>query len=118
MPPPKNKPLTEYLLSTVDGLYLPLGYWHNVEAVSDISMHVTIGLDFARRLDVLGLIAEELARDSLFRDKVDCSMTNVEAHELKERLVESIRLLDMEVFLAKLYARRIDKGPFFNFPSF
>lgn len=118
LPAPNSEPVTEFVLSAGDGLYLPFGYWHNVETVSDISMHVTIGLDFARRLDILMLISDELTSDSFFREKIDYSMIEAEALDLKERLVESIRRLDMEVFLARLRAQHLDGGACFDFPTF
>ncbi|RDJ97605.1 JmjC domain-containing protein [Paraburkholderia lacunae] len=118
LPSPNGKPLKEHVLSAGDALYLPFGYWHDVEAVSDISMHVTIGLDFARKLDALKLISEEPAKDRFFRNKINYSMTEFEARELKERLVEAIRDLDMEKFLARLFEQRLEKGTKFNFPTF
>jgi hypothetical protein len=118
LPSPKGKPLKERVLSAGDGLYLPFGYWHDVEAVSDVSLHVTIGLDFNRKLDVLMLISEELAKDRFFRDKINYSMIEVEAYELRERLVEAIRDLDMEKLLGRLREERLEKGPKFNFPAF
>ncbi|MCO5412254.1 cupin domain-containing protein [Ralstonia mojiangensis] len=118
LPSPKGKPLMEHVLSAGDGLYLPFGYWHDVETISNISMHVTIGLDFARKLDAVKLISEELAKDRFFRDKIDYSMTEVEAREFKERLIDVIQDLDMERFLARLRERRLDKEPEFNLPTF
>lgn len=110
--------MREHVLSAGDGLYLPFGYWHDVETVTEISMHVTIGLDFTRKLDALKLISEELAKDRFFRDKINFSMASVEARELQERLVEAIRELDMEIFLTRLRERRLEKGSRFNFPAF
>ncbi|KVM18285.1 hypothetical protein WL40_33500 [Burkholderia ubonensis] len=110
--------MKEYILSAGDGLYLPFGYWHDVEAVSDISMHVTIGLDFIRKLDALKLILEELTKDRFFRDKMNYSVIEAEAYELKERLVEAIRGLDIEKFLAKLREQQHEKRAKFNLPAF
>ncbi|WP_157642608.1 JmjC domain-containing protein [Burkholderia ubonensis] len=118
LPSPKGKPMKEYILSAGDGLYLPFGYWHDVEAVSDISMHVTIGLDFIRKLDALKLILEELTKDRFFRDKMNYSVIEAEAYELKERLVEAIRGLDIEKFLAKLREQQHEKRAKFNLPAF
>ncbi|MGU7773920.1 JmjC domain-containing protein [Burkholderia sp. MR1-5-21] len=118
LPSPKGKPLKEHVLSPGNGLYLPFGYWHAVEAMSEISMHVTIGLDFIRKLDALKLISEELAKDRFFRDKINYSMAEVEAFELKERLVEAIQGLDMEKFLARLREQRREKESRFNFPEY
>lgn len=81
-------------------------------------MHATIGLDFARKLDAVKLISEELAKDRFFPDKIDYSMTEVEAREFKERLIDVIQDLDMERFLARLRERRLDKEPEFNLPAF
>ncbi|QOT81057.1 JmjC domain-containing protein [Cupriavidus basilensis] len=115
---PKGKPLREHVLSAGDGLYLPFGYWHDVETVTEISMHVTIGLDFARKLDAFELIYDELAKDRFFRDKIDYSNTLVEAREFKDRLVEAIRDLEMESFLSRLREQRLDKRQKFNLPKF
>lgn len=118
LPSPNGKPLMECVLSAGDGLYLPFGYWHDVEAVSDISMHVTIGMDFVRRLDALKLVSEKLATDRFFRDKLNYSMIEVEASELKDRLAEIIRDLEMEKFLVKLREQMLEMEPKFNFPRF
>ncbi|CAJ0682604.1 hypothetical protein [Ralstonia mannitolilytica] len=59
-------------------------------------MQATIGLDFARKLDAVKLISEEPAKDRFFRDKIDYSMTEVEASEFKEHLIDVIQDLDME----------------------
>ncbi|WP_326929216.1 JmjC domain-containing protein [Burkholderia sp. A9] len=117
LPSPKGAPLKEYLLSTGKGLYLPFGYWHDVEAMSDISMHVTIGLDFARKSDVLTLLLEKLTKNRFFRDKVNHSATVAEAGELKERVVHSIQELDMEMLLVELRERRRERKVGFDFPA-
>ncbi|QVN20485.1 JmjC domain-containing protein [Burkholderia pyrrocinia] len=116
-PLPKGEPLKEYTLSTGDGLYLPFGYWHDVEAISDISMHVTIGLDFVRRADVLKLFIDELAKSRFFRDKVNYSTTTAEARELKERIVDAIGELDMEMLLDELRGQWRERKAEFNFPT-
>ncbi|AZE50116.1 hypothetical protein C4K04_4457 [Pseudomonas chlororaphis] len=116
--PPNGKPLKKYTLSTGNALYLPFGYWHDVEVITDISMHVTIGLDFIRKLDILKPISEELVKERLFRDKINYSMIEAEADELKRRLIDTIRDLDMKKILAKLRKQQFEKGPKFNFPKF
>jgi len=117
LPPPKGEPYKEYTLSTGDGLYLPFGYWHDVEAMSDLSMHVTIGLDFVRRADVLKLFFDELAKNRFFRDKVNYSRATVEARELKEVVVEAIGELDMEMLLVELSEQWRERKTEFNFPA-
>jgi len=116
LPSPVGKPLRKHVLSSGDGLYLPFGYWHDVETESDISMHVTLGLDFTRKSDALKLISDELVKSRFFREKINYSILEVEAYELKKRLVEAIRELDMEEFLARLREKRLDKGIKFKFP--
>lgn len=115
---PKGKPLAEHTLAPRSGLYLPVGYWHEVETITDISMHVSIGMDFPRRLDALEPLSNELAKDRFFRERIDCSMATVEAQELKARLIEAIRDLDMQRLVQNLHEQRPEKRPAFNFPSF
>ncbi|NUA31180.1 hypothetical protein [Cupriavidus basilensis] len=81
-------------------------------------MHVTIGLDFARKLDAFELISDELDKDRFFRDKIDYSNTLVEAREFKDRLVDTIRDLEMESLLSRLREQRLENSPKFNFPKF
>ncbi|SDI00454.1 Cupin superfamily protein [Pseudomonas flavescens] len=99
LPPPRGKPLKIEILPSGGGIYLPSGYWHNVETLSDLSLHVTIGMDFTRRLDVMRLIANELAANSFFRGRLEAH----DGNELKQRLIEAIENLDAKLLTSKIF---------------
>ena len=97
---------------------MPLGFWHDVETVSDVSLHVTVGMDFARRLGVLKEIAVELAKDGFFRDKINAKNAPGEALELKRRLSELLSAIDMEHVVRKVREEHTPRAPVFTLPRF
>jgi hypothetical protein len=50
-----------------DLLYLPRGFWHVAESAEEPTLHLTVGLDCATGLNLLGWLARELRSSALFR---------------------------------------------------
>lgn len=116
LPKPNGKPLTIESMNVGEAIYLPFGYWHDVETTSEISLHVTIGMDFVRRADVIQQIAREAVKDKFFRDKLDLAHISEEASSVKKRLIASIERTDFEEILSRLQNRRHPPITKFNLP--
>ncbi len=112
-PPPKGTPLRTEILTSGKGIYLPSGYWHNVETISNSSLHITIGMDFPRRSDILQLIYDELAGDSFFREP----LTQEEDCEFKDKIVEATKKIDIKTLIKKKRDSTTTDTQSFNFPD-
>jgi hypothetical protein len=117
LPLPTNSPLDEYVLSAGNGIYVPFGFWHNVETSSDISLHVTFGLDFPRRIDVFRKISESLLADRFFRGKINYSQSAEECKSIKDHLLGSISAMDPEILLNEIKYQTMDERVKVNFPN-
>jgi ribosomal protein L16 Arg81 hydroxylase len=86
-----------------DALYLPRGEAHDAAAEGQDSVHLTIGLQPRRGVDLFDWLCEKAANDELFRSDLPRqeSVLKLLAHErqLKERMHELIDDLKVENFL-------------------
>ncbi|WP_433262678.1 cupin domain-containing protein [Actinosynnema sp. CS-041913] len=64
---PSNEPLEDFLLEDGDVLYVPRGHWHDVSAVGEESLHLTIGFNRATGVDLVAWLADQLRADEVFR---------------------------------------------------
>lgn len=64
---PPAEPIDEFMLEAGDVLYVPRGHWHDVAAVGELSLHLTIGFNPATGIDLVTWLADRLRADELFR---------------------------------------------------
>ncbi|MEA5360463.1 cupin domain-containing protein [Amycolatopsis sp., V23-08] len=67
-PRPEGEPLEDFLLEDGDVLYVPRGHWHDVSAVGEESLHLTIGFNPATGVDLVAWLADQVRADELFRE--------------------------------------------------
>ncbi len=65
---PEAEPIDDFLLDDGDVLYLPRGHWHDVSAIGEESLHLTIGFNRATGVDLVAWLADRLRSEELFRD--------------------------------------------------
>ncbi|WP_083235840.1 JmjC domain-containing protein [Halomonas caseinilytica] len=107
--PPHGKAYAQEQLNSGKVIYVPYGYWHAVETLSPLSLHISIGLDFPRRLDMIGLIRMELAKDKYFRDRLACSTSS---KDFKQRCIEAIDNMDIDEMIHRLQQKNIGRRGF------
>ena len=66
-PKPEGEPIDDFLLCSGDVLYLPRGQWHDVSAIGEESLHLTIGFNRATGVDLVAWLADQLRSDESFR---------------------------------------------------
>jgi hypothetical protein len=66
--PPDTEPIADFMLEDGDVLYLPRGHWHDVSAVGEQSLHLTIGFNRATGVDLVAWLADQLRADEKFRE--------------------------------------------------
>jgi ribosomal protein L16 Arg81 hydroxylase len=66
-PTAPSEPIEEFMLEDGDALYVPRGHWHDVAAVGELSLHLTIGFNPATGIDVITWLADQLRADEAFR---------------------------------------------------
>jgi hypothetical protein len=67
-PRPEGEPVDDFLLEDGDVLYVPRGHWHDVSAVGEESLHLTIGFNAATGVDLVAWLADQVRADELFRE--------------------------------------------------
>lgn len=118
LPPPKSTPLSIEILRAGNALYLPFGYWHNVETLTEISLHVTIGLDFARRSDVMQSLTSSIGEIAFFREKILGTDLASEAEQIKMQLLSAVEDIDILTILGQLKKRPSAKEARCQLPRF
>lgn len=66
-PRPEGEPVDDFLLEDGDVLYLPRGQWHDVSAIGEESLHLTIGFNRATGVDLVSWLADQLRAEEVFR---------------------------------------------------
>ncbi|ATE56338.1 cupin domain-containing protein [Actinosynnema pretiosum] len=93
-PRPEGGPLDEFVLEAGEVLYLPRGCWHDVSAVGEESLHLTIGVNRATGVDLVAWLADQLRADEAFRGDLPRFGTAAEqaghAALLRARLLERL----------------------------
>jgi len=64
---PEGEPIDDFVLEDGDVLYLPRGHWHDVSAIGEQSLHLTIGFNRATGVDLVAWLADQLRVEELFR---------------------------------------------------
>ncbi|MEV0679553.1 cupin domain-containing protein [Actinosynnema sp. NPDC050436] len=109
--PPTSEPLDDFVLEDGDVLYVPRGHWHDVSALGEESLHLTIGFNRATGVDLVAWLADRLRADEAFR--VDLPRFAPEAEQrahtelLKARVAE---LMDADV-VGRFLADRDAQAP-------
>lgn len=84
---PEGEPHEDFLLEDGDVLYLPRGHWHDVSAVGEESLHLTIGFNAATGVDLVAWLADQLRADELFRE----DLPRFAAPEVRAERAEAVR---------------------------
>jgi hypothetical protein len=66
-PQPPAEPIADFMLEDGDALYVPRGHWHDVSAVGEESLHITIGFNPATGIDLVTWLADQLRVNEAFR---------------------------------------------------
>jgi ribosomal protein L16 Arg81 hydroxylase len=94
-PRPHGDPVADFLLCDGDVLYLPRGQWHDVSALGEESLHLTIGFNRATGVDLVSWLADQLRADELFRSDLPRFATAEQRRERAAALRAGLlRLLD------------------------
>jgi JmjC domain len=64
---PAGDPIDDFVLEDGDVLYVPRGHWHDVSAVGEQSLHLTIGVNPATGVDLVTWLTDQLRADEAFR---------------------------------------------------
>jgi ribosomal protein L16 Arg81 hydroxylase len=100
---PEGEPIDDFMLEDGDVLYLPRGHWHDVSAVGEQSLHLTIGFNRATGVDLVAWLADQVRVDQLFREDLPRFGTAEDrvarAKALRERLVARLTDDVVERFL-------------------
>ncbi len=112
-PSSERTPIDEYILQPGDWLYVPSGFWHSAEALED-SISISVGILAPSYLDALAMVAQQLARDPRWRQRLfpigrASPMSEAERHrawseQLKELGDEVVSRLTSGTSVAKLFA--------------
>ncbi|MCO8610281.1 hypothetical protein KGP95_11085 [Burkholderia multivorans] len=114
--PPTGAPDVIEHLPTGSSLYVPSGYWHNVQTISPYSLHVTIGLDFLRNMDIARAMINRLGLDERFRGVANFLPYSPKSYVLREDLVNAIREIDFDACIETAIKIHKQRRPAFNFP--
>ncbi|HVW41876.1 MAG TPA: cupin domain-containing protein [Amycolatopsis sp.] len=89
---PDGEPVDDFVLADGDVLYLPRGQWHDVSAIGEESLHLTIGFNRATGVDLVAWMADQLRSADVFRADLPRFGTPEErrahAATLRARIVE------------------------------
>jgi ribosomal protein L16 Arg81 hydroxylase len=64
---PVDKPVWEGILQDGDLLYIPRGWWHIAEPLSEATLHLTVGVHNRNGIDLLRWLVEQMQRSAAFR---------------------------------------------------
>jgi hypothetical protein len=91
-PKPEGEPLEDFLLEDGDVLYVPRGHWHDVSAVGEESLHLTIGFNAATGVDLVAWLADQVRAEDVFREDLPRFAAPADrtkrAAELRQRVAE------------------------------
>jgi ribosomal protein L16 Arg81 hydroxylase len=111
---PEGPPVFDQVLQPGDLLFLPARYWHHCENGPNRSLHVSILFMPPNGRHLMTALVSKLSSDEIFsRPLTRHSNPGVLAeHEtaLKARLVETIRAISLDRFLAERAASRPPEG--------
>ena len=101
---PEGGPIDDFMMEDGDVLYLPRGHWHDVSAIGEQSLHLTIGFNRATGVDLVAWLADQLRADELFRadlPRFGAAEDRLErARTLREKLVARLTDDVVDRFLA------------------
>lgn len=89
----EETPLSDDVLEAGDVLYVPRGYIHSAEALGDISVHLTIGVQGYTRYDILEALVDIAADDRSLRQVLPLGTDIVDSEELRGEVAATIAAL-------------------------
>ncbi|QTO43082.1 JmjC domain-containing protein [Burkholderia latens] len=116
--PPTGSPDLLENLRTGSSLYLPSGYWHNVQTISAHSLHITFGLDFPRKLDIIHAIANQLGLSEIFRGTINFDSDSADFYIFRENIINAIREIDIEECMKNVITIHKKRRPAFTLPNY
>jgi hypothetical protein len=103
-PQPPAEPLEDFMLEDGDVLYVPRGHWHDVSAVGEQSLHLTIGFNPATGVDLVNWLADQVRVNESFRGDLprfaSAEERDLRASQLRAGLEELLTPGVIEQFLA------------------
>ncbi|RSM76959.1 cupin [Kibdelosporangium aridum] len=108
---PPAEPLEDFILEDGDALYVPRGHWHDVSAIGEESLHLTIGFNPATGVDLVNWLADQLRIEELFRGDLPRFGTEAERHEHATRLKAGIEALLTPHVIDRFLTDRDAHGP-------
>ncbi|EWM11760.1 cupin domain-containing protein [Kutzneria sp. 744] len=101
---PEGEPIDDFMMEDGDVLYLPRGHWHDVSAVGEQSLHLTIGFNRATGVDMVAWLADQMRVDEVFREDLPRFAPAEEraqrARAIREQLVAALTDDVVDRFLA------------------
>ncbi|PTY36948.1 hypothetical protein BGP77_06595 [Saccharospirillum sp. MSK14-1] len=98
---PQQETCFELRIEPGEAVYVPKGYWHVVETLTENSVHLTVGINKARNLDVLSIIEQELRRHAFFRMDLPDKISPEYVINFKEQLMASINEIDLDQAISR-----------------
>lgn len=96
-PRPAGDAVEDFVLEAGDVLYLPRGQWHDVSALGEESLHLTIGFNRATGVDLVAWLADTVRAEEEFRTDLPRFATAEQRRAHAARLrARVIGLLDEE----------------------
>lgn len=92
-----DEPILECELAPGDVLYCPRGYWHEVVARREMSLHLTVGFNARTGVDFLGWLTRELREDVHFRHELPLSFADETVDVQEERLRQHVATLEQSL---------------------
>jgi hypothetical protein len=110
--PPDGEPLAEFILDEGDLLHIPRGWWHDVTAVDEPSLHLTAGVTPAMGADLLAWATDQLLRCELIRQNLPVHASVDDQQRYVGRLTEAlVRELDAAQTITRFRASRDALAP-------
>ncbi|MFI9010599.1 cupin domain-containing protein [Actinosynnema sp. NPDC053489] len=101
---PTTEPLDDFVLEDGDALYVPRGHWHDVSAMGEESLHLTIGLHQATGIDLMSWLVDRLRSEEVFREDLPrfapAEDRAARAEALRAKVVELMDATLVDRFLA------------------
>lgn len=69
-PTPTSAPVAEFEMNPGEVLYLPYGWWHSVNALDEPSLHLTIGVEPDKGVDLLSWLLDQAKHHEIFRKRI------------------------------------------------
>lgn len=111
---PEGEPLEDFILEDGDALYVPRGCWHDVSAIGEQSLHLTIGFTRATGVDLVAWLADRLRAEEVFREDLPRFADAATRAERAVRLREQVTELMSDDVVDRFFADRDAQAPAYS----